>query len=125
MNRPAGLVVMAALFCIAGLQALSRGSDAVAPVRAVQLVIGIVSLVVAYRVWTGHAGTMRAYWLWVAACLLGGGAVQWITERVSLVEITLWWVLTGIVWGLVGLYLKGALERMGPQRPIPAAGQRP
>ena len=111
MKKPAGLVLIASLLFLVGLWTLSTESDAAFSVKSIQLVIGALSIVAAYGLWTGRNYAMKAYWLWVASWLIGGGLVQILGGNSPMSHVVIWWVFVGTVWLFVGIYLKGALRQ--------------
>ncbi len=111
-NLPAGVFVVAAIVVLAGLRALAPDPGETSPmVHAIQLALGLLSLVVGWAIWTGQRDALTAYFGWVVAGLVGGGIVQLVAEGEPLLHVAIWWVFAGAVWVAVGLYLRSAFRR--------------
>ena len=110
MKRSAGLVIIASLLFLLGLTALSSDVEAGYVVNGIRLAIGLTSVVAAYALWSKRAYAIKAYWVWVATCLVGGGVSQFI-QGGALYEVAIWWVMAAAVWVLMGVYLKGTLKK--------------
>jgi len=115
MKRPAGLVLFAALFFMLGTRLLLGRAPANHQLgaSALQTVLGVVSVGVAYGLWTRRAEAMKAYWTWVVAWLIGGGIAQFVYQDVPLLLVAIWWVFVATVLGAVGLYLRGVVRSSG------------
>jgi hypothetical protein len=115
MKRPAGLVIIASVLFLAGLRMLGgpAGSDDLLVVRITVAIVGILSIVAAYGLWTRRDYAMKAYWLWVLAWLVGGGVVQYVAGGLRPAHVVIWWIFVGAVWLAVGIHLKSALKEDG------------
>ncbi len=113
MKRPAGLILFTSLLLLLGMKLLlgHSASGGLTGVRALRLVLGVISLSATYALWTRRSNAMRTYWIWVLAWLVGGGVAQYFYQDVPALHIGIWWVSAGSVLCFVGLYLKGALKR--------------
>lgn len=111
-NLPAGIFVVAAIVIVGGLRALAPDPGDTSPlVHAIQLALGVLSLIVGWAIWTRRRDALTAYFGWVVACLLGGGIVQLVARGELLLDVVLWWIFAGAVWVAVGLYLRSAFRR--------------
>lgn len=111
MKKPAGLVLIASCLFILGLAVLGGDSATSIVAKLIQIVVGVTTVVAAYGLWTRRDYAMKAYWLWVVAWLVGGGAVQFMADNVPLLHVVIWWLFVGATWLAVGAYLKGALRQ--------------
>src|SRR5262245_18134700 len=116
MKKPAGIVLIAGLLLRAGLRILSGvpsapGRPSSVLIHAVELALGLTSLVAAAAIWKLRSGAVKVYTAWAVVWLVGGAVSQVIVEAAPVSHILIWWVVLGAVLAAVGFYLRSELRR--------------
>ena len=116
MSKPRlGVILVAGMLVLTSLRALARmmeGGPSLVGISLASLCIVTSAMLMAAHPWALAAYSVSAVLAFVA---LGFAA---ILEDEPLAATALFLGLTGVAWGAIGLYLRSAIARARPNRPL-------
>ena len=109
---PLGLLLFGLLFVLSGLRLARAGAPSL-----LCAALAVFSIAIGLALWRRDPWALKGYGLWVGVTLGVGAWGELFVAHEPVAVVALWLLLTGALFGAVGLYLRGALRGERTEEP--------